>query len=122
MHFERNFSDIVEAIDTKIKAENEEVQEAATPVSLKTLDPPDLSKIDLSHALRPEFTERVIRTLLERRLSVNLIGNRGAGRRRLLKDLEKCQLPDVKAVFVNLRNYVTSYEGFLNDVAGSLGL
>lgn len=44
---------------------------------------------DYSHCLRPEFTRKVYRRLVEQGQAVNITGEKGSGRGRVLKDLEK---------------------------------
>jgi len=77
----------------------------------------DFNRLDYTHALRPAFTEKVLRTLLQRRQSINLIAERGCGGNRLLEDLRHCQIPDTQLIEVNMKNYVASYAGFLQDIA-----
>ncbi len=69
----------------------------STPIAWKTAMPnaipvPDLSRVSFNHALRPEFTENVIRVLFRQRQSVNLIGEKGMGTKRLLDDIQQCGL------------------------------
>ena len=89
---------------------------AASPM----LSAPDLTGVSYDHALRPEFTENVVRALFRRRQSVNLIGENGGGSRRLLEDIQACDLPGVCIAEVDMKNYVVSYEGFLQDIASQL--
>ncbi|MBK9015871.1 MAG: hypothetical protein IPM82_18420 [Saprospiraceae bacterium] len=83
------------------------------------LSAPDLTG-KLDHALRPQFPEDCVRALFRRRQSVNLIGENGGGSRRLLEDIQACDLPGVCIAEVDMKNYVVSYEGFLQDIASQL--
>lgn len=64
-----------------------------------------------SHCLRPTFTESVVKDLQEGR-SLNLIGDSGQGRWRLLEDVKQCHLRNTLILAVNMRSYKQSYEGF----------
>lgn len=92
----------------------------ATSVPLPPI--PGLSGLDYSHALRPAFTESVVRMLFLQRQSVNLIAPQGWGGDRLLEDLGRCHLPDTRVLEVNMKNYVSSYTGFMQDLALQLGI
>mgnify|MGYP006904089628 FL=1 len=90
------------------------------PAVPTTIPVPDLSNVKFDHALRPEFTEHVIKVLFRQRQSVNLIGEKGMGVKRLLDDIQQCGLSNVCLVEVDMKNYVVSYDGFLEDLVGQL--
>ena len=73
-----------------------------------------------THCLRPVFTERLVQ-LLQRGRSINLVGAEGAGRERLLTDLQQCALPDTQKVLVNLKSYRESYDGCLRAIWTQFG-
>ncbi len=72
------------------------------------------------HCLRPVFTERIIQ-LLQNGRSINLIGPEGTGRKRLLEDSRKCDLPNAKIILVSLKNYRESYDGLIREIWSQLG-
>jgi hypothetical protein len=73
------------------------------------------------HCLRPYFTKDIIR-LLQGGRSINLVGNRGTGRKRLLEDIQACHLPNTRTVLVNVQSFCESYNGFLQDIWSQLAL
>jgi len=82
----------------------------------------NIKDLKFDHCLRPEFTQAIIGQLVSQRASVNLIGDPGTGKARLLEDIQKCHLPDVRMVCVDLKTYAMSYTGFLREIHGQLGL
>lgn len=81
-----------------------------------------IERLDLSHCLRPEYTKSIIQSLIRDRQSINLIGERGAGKTRLLEDIQKCTLPGIHIVNVNLKEYVENFNGLLREIHRQLGL
>lgn len=81
-----------------------------------------IEQIDVSHCLRAEFTQNIIQSLINKRLSINLIGEKGTGKTRLLEDIVNCKLPDTVIVFVNLKSYVDNYKGLVREIHSQLGL
>ena len=81
-----------------------------------------IEQIDVSHCLRVEFTQSIIHSLINKRLSINLIGEKGTGKTRLLEDIVDCKLPDTVIVFVNLKSYVNNYRGLVREIHRQLGL
>ncbi|UCH93489.1 MAG: ATP-binding protein [Candidatus Aminicenantes bacterium] len=79
-----------------------------------------IDQLDLRHCLRREFTLNIIRALIHKRLSINLIGEKGTGKTRLLEDIINCKLPDTVIVFVNLKSYVSNYKGLLREIHSQL--
>jgi len=71
--------------------------------------------------LREEFTARIIQSLLESRLSINLIGAKGTGKTRLLDDICRSGLTGVKVVKIDLKAYQNSYTGLLREIHSQLG-
>ncbi|OQW94048.1 MAG: hypothetical protein BWK79_07945 [Beggiatoa sp. IS2] len=65
-----------------------------------------------SHCLRPVFTESLVKDLQEGR-SLNLVGENGQGRWRLLEDVEKCHLRNTLILAINMKSYKQSYDGFV---------
>lgn len=77
--------------------------------------------LHLEHALRPVFTERIIQ-LLQRGRSINLIGEEGTGRKRLLEDIQNSNLPDTSIVLVgSIKSYQHNYAGLVRDIWTQLG-
>ena len=109
------YSDIVNGIKRVL-------EEGLPSPQTKRLPPVDFRQLDYTHALRPAFTEKVLRTLLQRRQSINLIAERGCGGGRLLEDLRRCQPSNTQLLEVNMKNYVASYAGFLQDIAMQMNL
>lgn len=82
----------------------------------------NINGLKFDHCLRPEFTQAIIGQLVSQRASINLIGATGSGKGRLLEDIQKCHLPDVRMVCVDLKTHVMSYNGLLREIHGQLGL
>lgn len=76
----------------------------------------NITDIGYDNCLRPEFTQHIIDKLISKRISVNLIGDPGTGKTRLLEDIHGCLPPDVKMVSVNLKSYTRSYSGLLREI------
>ncbi len=72
--------------------------------------------LNYNHCLRPIFTENIVKTL-KRGESLNIYGAKGQGRKRLLKDLQNCQFDDMQVLFINMRIFACSYQGFLEAFA-----
>ena len=87
-----------------------------------TINQLPIEQIDVSHCLRAEFTQSIIQSLIHKRLSINLIGEKGTGKTRLLEDISNCKLPDTVIVFVNLKSYVNNYKGLVREIHSQLGL
>lgn len=75
-----------------------------------------METIDLSHGLRREFTIKILHALIHQRLSINLIGDKGTGKTRLLEDIINCKPADTTIVSVNLKSYVDNYHGLLREI------
>lgn len=73
-----------------------------------------------SHCLRPTFTESLVKDLQEGR-SLNLVGESGQGRWRLLEDVKNCHLRNTLILEVNMRSYKQSYEGFVQTLRQQAG-
>jgi hypothetical protein len=73
-----------------------------------------------AHCLRPLFTENLLKDL-QAGISLNLVGDSGQGRWRLLEDLQKCALENTIILAVNMRSYKQSYDGFVSALWQSLG-
>jgi len=72
------------------------------------------------HCLRPLFTENIVK-ILQRGGSVNLIGDSGQGRGRLLGDIQKLSLDNTLILQVNMRTCKESYTGFIHALWQQLG-
>ncbi|MCK4763018.1 MAG: hypothetical protein KAW12_12550 [Candidatus Aminicenantes bacterium] len=72
--------------------------------------------------LREEFTENIIKSLVEDRKSINLIGAKGTGKTRLLEDICSSGLKDVTIVKVDLKAYKRDYSGLLEAIRKQLVL
>jgi hypothetical protein len=73
-----------------------------------------------AHCLRPLFTENLVKDL-QAGISLNLVGDPGQGRWRLLEDLQKCALENTLILAVNMRSYKQSYDGFVGALWQPLG-
>lgn len=122
-HFDNNFTELIVAIEERMKADNPSPVQDTTAGSLPDFHAIDASMLNFEHALRPEFTRNVAYTLFRERRSVNLHAPKGWGRNRLAEDLAKA-LHDapVRLVRINLHNYISGYNYFLADLAAQLRL
>lgn len=68
-----------------------------------------------SHCLRPAFTRRLLRDL-ERGVSLNLVGESGRGRKRLLEDLSKAAPNNVQIFYADMGHYKGEYAGFIREL------
>ncbi len=75
---------------------------------------------NFAHCLYPVFTEDLVKRLKDR-TSINLIGEVGMGRSRILEDIQKCDLGGVKVVLVNMKIYRKSYDGFIGALNQQMG-
>jgi len=81
-----------------------------------------IEELDVSHCLRKEFTLNIIQSLIRDRFAINLIGEKGTGKTRLLEDIQKCILPGTILVNVNLKSYVNNYSGLMREIHRQLEL
>ncbi len=81
-----------------------------------------IKDLNLDHCLRPEFTRTIINQLVSQRTPVNLIGDTGTGKARLIEDICKSHFPDVGMVCIDLKAHVNSYAGLLREIHDQLGL
>ncbi|TAE13716.1 MAG: hypothetical protein EAZ95_10700 [Bacteroidetes bacterium] len=71
-----------------------EVETADSPVVvLPTFTIEDFQKLDLAHALRPELTRLYVRKLAHERQCLNIYGESGTGKGRMLADIARAGLP-----------------------------
>jgi len=73
------------------------------------------------HFLRPSFTEYLIQRL-QRGDSVNLYGESGIGKTRLLEDILNADLKDILVIYISFKGYQNSYKGFCEAVCSKTGL
>ncbi len=122
----RTFAQLTKAmllLIDELEAADFAVANTASPTLSKELPAiPDLSGVTYDHCLRPEFTKLIVRTLFEKRQSINLISPPETGSNRLVIDLEKCGVPDTQFLHINMRNYLASHQGMLDDIASQAGL
>ncbi len=78
------------------------------------------SKNTFDHCLYPVFTQSIVKRLKER-TSINLIGKVENGRSRILEDIQKCDLEEVKVVLVNMKVYRKNYQGFIEELNQQMG-
>lgn len=81
-----------------------------------------VENLDLSHSLRPEFTAGVMEKLLVKRLSLNLTGERGCGKKRLMEDILDAKPPNTTIVLVDLKGYAVNYSGLSQEIYSQLKL
>jgi hypothetical protein len=79
-------------------------------------------EVSLNHCLRKEFTQYIIEQLIDKRKSINLVGEKGTGKTRLLEDIKDCKLAGVKVILVDLKAHVNTYNGLLREIHRQLGL
>lgn len=84
---------------------------------------PNPQTCDYTHALRPTCTQTVLRELLTRRQSVNLTGNSGHGKSRLLRDIQHiAQQQGIPVALLNLKDHRLNYAQFLQIACVQLGI
>ena len=68
--------------------------------------------------LRPSFTKYLIKRLKNGE-SINLFGDKGVGKSRLLLDIKKTKMQGIKTVLVSFVGYQYSYDGFCSALCHS---
>jgi hypothetical protein len=100
-------------------------EEAITPIQEEVKQPPPLPNpqtCDYTHALRPTCTQTVLRGLLHQK-SVNLTGNSGHGKSRLLRDIQHiAQQQGIPVALLNLKDHRLNYAQFLQSACVQLGI
>jgi hypothetical protein len=83
----------------------------------------NIRTLDFSRALRPRACSELAYQLLVERRSSNLIGPIEQGRRRMIDDLVNCGLQEqgIRPILINMRNYVKSFQGFIEDLQAQTG-
>ena len=66
--------------------------------------------------LRPEATERLLK-LLGKPMSINLIGKKGTGQKRLFEDILKLKQTQTKAYYINMKSYAENYAGLMRELS-----
>ena len=120
-HLSGKFEAFLEALETQI-AENEghTSQKLTTPVlhagELPEFPRVDFSLLDIRHALRPTLLRKV---LLKFPDSMNLVGERGNGRRRFMKDLADCGLREqgIRPIHLRMPMYLGDFGAFVEEMA-----
>lgn len=64
----------------------------------------------------------MVKLLIDDRKSVNVIGEKGSGKTRLLEDIMNCLPPDITMVQVNLKSYAGNYPGLMREIHRQLNL
>lgn len=83
----------------------------------------DIESLNVEDCLRPAFAKTLLHELLNRRNSINLTGDTGQGKSRMLEDLKHMEdRLGIRIALVNLKDFRRDYEGFLRDMAMQLGL
>jgi hypothetical protein len=83
----------------------------------------DILNWPVETCLRPTCTRTVLSELLVRRQSVNLTGESGQGKSRLLEDIKNIVLGQgIRIAMLNLKDHRLQYEHFLQSMAQQLGL
>ena len=77
---------------------------------------------DTELMLRPEYTLVILDRLVNRGDSINLVGEKGTGKSRLIDDLRRCSPGHVKILFADIKAYKRAFNKLLEDFAGQLGL
>ncbi len=89
------------------------------------LPQPDFSKLLFDHSLRPAFTEKIAKNLFLQRTSVNLYGEDGTGKRRVVEDLQKALrnigFDEYTPIVVDFKNFAHKYGGMLREIHHQLG-
>ena len=80
------------------------------------------TRLDYAECLRPQETRFLLEDLLTKGQSINLIGRRGHGRGRTLKDLLKMAQPFCTVLHADLKPHRGSYANLVNHLAQQAGL
>lgn len=93
------------------------------PNNTPPLPPPNPKTWDYTQALRPTLTQTVMHELLMRRQSVNLTGDSGHGKSRLLRDIQHiAQQQGIPVALLNLKDHRLNYQQFLQTACAQLGI
>lgn len=85
--------------------------------------PTSLSPTDLTHCLRPTFTQTLWHHVFTRPKSLNLIGSAGKGKTRQLEDLREIATRyQIPTALVNIHDFRKDYTSFLSKIATQLDL
>lgn len=105
--------------------EEEEQEANATLPALPKLSQPDFGQLLFDHSLRPAFTKKIAKSLFLQQTSVNIYGEDGTGKQRLLNDMLKALqmsgFSDYVPVMVDFKKYAYEYSGMLNELHSQIG-
>jgi hypothetical protein len=74
------------------------------------------------NCLRPVFTDKILNLHLLRREAVNIHGAPGIGKSRLLRDIRDCGIDGAIVIYVNMKSYKQSYDGFIGELQLQAGI
>ncbi len=102
------------------KTPNQTADQPLKPiVDLPTFSPADFDNLAFSHALRPSLCKNYLYQMAMQSQCLNIFGEKGSGKGRLLRDMAKTNLPHTLFVVEKVQK---SFDLFLKSVAQSLGV
>ena len=109
-----------------INQEIAEEQEINTTLpDLPKLSQPDFGQLLFDHSLRPAFTEKIAKNLFLQQISVNIYGEDGTGKQRLLNDMLKALqmsgFSDYQSVMVDFKKHAYGHQGMLQELHNQIG-
>jgi hypothetical protein len=81
--------------------------------NLKNLN---INNIDFKHCFRKDFTRIIFKELTIDRISINIIGKKGNGKTRLIRDLEKINCENIDVIYINMKEYVFNFGRMIEDI------
>lgn len=66
--------------------------------------------------LRPEATKNILK-LLTKPMSINLVGKKDNGQKRLFEDIVKLKTEQTRAYYVNMKSYAENYSGLMRELS-----
>lgn len=103
----------------------EEQQSTSSLPTLPKLPQPDFNQLLFDHSLRPAFTKKLAQMLFLQHTSVNIYGEDGTGKKRVLEDLLKALrlagFEDYVPITIDFKNHAYRYAGMLQELHHQMG-